>query len=62
MTFDAFLRAEIEALDQDACAVNENSPAAGGKCPACNQGTLEYDGTLNLVCTECNYTVAGVCT
>ncbi|GAB4497662.1 MAG: hypothetical protein OHK0052_09660 [Anaerolineales bacterium] len=28
-------------------------PKAGDRCQHCEHGTLDYDGTLNLVCTHC---------
>lgn len=62
MTFSEFLKSELESMDEDRCAEGEETPEAGELCPRCQRGTLEYDGTLNLVCTECSYVSAGVCT
>jgi hypothetical protein len=28
----------------------------GGRCPKCGQGSLDYDGLLNLSCPHCGYT------
>ena len=28
-------------------------------CPKCQKGTFDYDGMLNLVCSECGYTSGG---
>ncbi len=28
----------------------------GDQCPQCKQGRLEYDGLLNLSCSQCGYT------
>ncbi len=62
MTFAEYLRSELESLDREKCSEVENPPLAGEQCPRCKEGALEYDSTLNLVCTECDYVVAGVCT
>jgi hypothetical protein len=35
---------------------------AGDLCPECGQEHLDYDGLLNLSCTNCGFSVAGVCT
>lgn len=32
---------------------------AGDSCPVCQIGSIDYDGLLNLVCSQCGYTVAG---
>ena len=32
---------------------------SGDQCPLCNQGTLDYDGMLNLTCPECGFAVGG---
>ncbi|GAB4533474.1 MAG: hypothetical protein Fur0018_22820 [Anaerolineales bacterium] len=32
---------------------------AGDTCPACGQGTLDYDGTLTLRCPNCGYGAGG---
>lgn len=32
---------------------------AGEICPACEQGLLDYDGMLNLVCPICGWTAGG---
>ena len=31
----------------------------GVVCPRCGIGILEYDGLLNLSCSECNFTDVG---
>jgi uncharacterized Zn finger protein (UPF0148 family) len=31
----------------------------GELCPACEQGLLDYDGMLNLVCPVCGWTAGG---
>jgi ribosomal protein S27AE len=31
----------------------------GVVCPKCQKGTFEYDGMLNLVCSNCGYTSGG---
>lgn len=28
-------------------------------CPKCKKGKFDYDGLLNLVCTNCGYTSGG---
>ena len=28
-------------------------------CPKCQKGTFDYDGMLNLVCSDCGYTSGG---
>jgi ribosomal protein S27AE len=28
-------------------------------CPKCRKGTFDYDGMLNLVCSNCGYTSGG---
>jgi len=32
---------------------------SGDHCPSCNQGTLEYDGLLNLTCPSCGFALGG---
>jgi hypothetical protein len=32
---------------------------AGDTCPCCRNGTLDYDGLLNLTCPQCGYSLAG---
>jgi uncharacterized protein (DUF983 family) len=34
-------------------------PRPGDKCPQCKEGTLDYDGMLNLSCERCGYSIAG---
>ncbi|RPI86281.1 MAG: hypothetical protein EHM41_09000 [Chloroflexi bacterium] len=34
-------------------------PRSGDACPKCKRGKLDYDGMLNLSCSECGYTLAG---
>jgi hypothetical protein len=34
-------------------------PRAGSKCPNCKEGTIDYDGMLNLKCEWCGYSLAG---
>lgn len=31
----------------------------GGKCWKCEEGFFEYNGMLNLVCSNCGYTSGG---
>ncbi|MFA5836000.1 MAG: hypothetical protein WC837_03490 [Bellilinea sp.] len=31
----------------------------GTLCPQCNQGIMDYDGLLNLICPKCAYTQGG---
>ncbi len=31
----------------------------GVVCPKCRKGTFDYDGMLNLVCSNCGYTSGG---
>ena len=33
--------------------------AVGEKCPLCQEGVLDYDGMLNLVCPTCGFTAGG---
>lgn len=28
-------------------------------CPKCKTGKMDYDGLLNLICQNCDYTLAG---
>jgi len=35
------------------------APRVGGRCPQCEKGRLDYDGTLQLVCPNCGYVAAG---
>jgi ribosomal protein L37AE/L43A len=60
--FEEYLRSELEVLDKQTCAIDYTPPEAGEKCPECKKGTLEFDGMLNIVCSECDYVIAGVCT
>jgi hypothetical protein len=62
VTFAEYLQSELKSLDEHRCVEDEEAPEPGEICPTCNVGVLEYDGMLNLVCTECNYVSAGVCT
>ncbi len=32
---------------------------SGDTCPRCQTGKMEYDGLLNLTCTQCGYTIGG---
>lgn len=32
---------------------------AGDLCPHCRSAKLDYDGTLNLACPKCGFTLAG---
>jgi len=34
----------------------------GELCPYCGKGKINYDGCLNLVCSECGITEGGACT
>jgi ribosomal protein L37AE/L43A len=34
-------------------------PRPGDVCPECKEGTLDYDGMLNLSCDRCGYSIAG---
>lgn len=36
----------------------------GSRCPVCQTGILDYDGTLNLMCTQCRAVAitGGACT
>lgn len=31
----------------------------GDICPECGRGRLDYDGLLNLACSECGFAVGG---
>jgi ribosomal protein S27AE len=31
----------------------------GSTCPKCRKGSFDYDGMLNLVCSNCGYTSGG---
>jgi hypothetical protein len=31
----------------------------GSTCPICRNGSFDYDGMLNLVCSNCGYTSGG---
>jgi|MTBAKSStandDraft_1061840.scaffolds.fasta_scaffold00281_92 ribosomal protein S27AE len=31
----------------------------GSLCPICGKGSFDYDGMLNLVCSNCGYTSGG---
>jgi uncharacterized protein (DUF983 family) len=33
--------------------------APGAPCPKCGQGKLEYNGMLNLACSDCGYENCG---
>jgi len=35
-------------------------PRAEEPCPNCGKANLDYDGCLNLVCTNCDYVACGV--
>lgn len=37
-------------------------PHPGGLCPKCKLGVVDYDGCLNLRCTQCDYVEGGVFT
>jgi uncharacterized protein (DUF983 family) len=32
---------------------------AGDICPRCRLGVLDYDGLLNLACSQCGYSLGG---
>lgn len=34
-------------------------PRRGDICPICGRGRLDYDGLLNLACSECGYALGG---
>jgi len=36
-----------------------SEPRVGDSCPACREGRLDYDGLLNLACTQCGYSLSG---
>jgi len=40
----------------------KHAAEAGKPCPRCQQGIMDYDGLLNLVCPVCGYTEGGGCT
>jgi len=43
-------------------AKSEDLPAElkpGDPCPVCLNGSLDYNGVLNLECSECGYTIGG---
>jgi hypothetical protein len=35
---------------------------SGDLCPGCGKTELDYDGLLNLSCSECGFAVSGGCT
>jgi uncharacterized protein (DUF983 family) len=37
----------------------DHEPRAGDTCPRCQEGRLDYDGLLKLVCPKCGYAVQG---
>lgn len=53
----------LSEIEQKEPVVKQGAPAvevrAGATCSACCQGTLDYDGLLNLVCPVCGWTAAG---
>lgn len=32
---------------------------SGDQCPSCQNGCMDYDGMLNLACSNCGYTQGG---
>lgn len=46
-------------------ATDENQPdkaeihKAGDICPVCGVGKIDYDGTLNLICEQCDWRASG---
>jgi protein-arginine kinase activator protein McsA len=32
---------------------------SGDQCPSCQSGYMDYDGMLNLTCSNCDYTQGG---
>ena len=43
----------------DAPQIKIAVPKAGDPCPQCQLAQIDYDGMLNLSCTDCGYTLAG---
>lgn len=46
----------------DKHAQMRHDPLVGELCPRCQEGHLDYDGLLNLVCQQCGYTLTGCST
>ena len=49
---DKTSKAKKQSLSQE--------PRAGEPCPSCGKADLDYDGCLNLMCTNCDYVACGV--
>jgi hypothetical protein len=48
-----------KVVDQEQDKIVTGKLRAGDLCPQCKQGRLDYDGLLNLSCTQCGYAVGG---
>ncbi len=38
---------------------DDNNLRTGDICPQCLSGRIDYDGLLNLACSECGYSLSG---
>lgn len=56
--FFIFSPLELEKQDEQA-PKSETQLQVGNICPACGKAYLDYDGLLNLTCSECGYTLSG---
>jgi ribosomal protein L37AE/L43A len=48
-----------ERFSTDTGLVHRRAPGSGDYCPNCRQGTLNYNGMLELECPHCGYTLSG---
>ena len=49
----------ILARQQTKAGRRQQELRPGSLCPQCQDGQLDYDGTLNLSCQRCGYTLSG---
>lgn len=48
----------IEIIDETE-PIESQETGIENVCPKCKTGKMDYDGLLNLICQNCDYTLAG---
>ena len=58
---DSHLPAALQSfsLPVETTGIQTETLQAGGICPICDVGRLDYDGLLNLTCSSCGFNIGG---
>ncbi len=52
----------VAAMERDPALIPQSvakTVRRGDACPQCGQGTLDYNGLLELACDQCGYALTG---